>query len=365
MPDTHLYEKISASIRQDILDGNLKPGDRLPSVRELAAEWGCTLGTVQRAYKALARQGLIISRAGQGTRVVEKPAGPDHSPLRRMSLIHRAEDFLLEVLTAGYSPEEVDQSFRMALDRWRAVTQAPEAPDERTLRFVGSHDLVITWLAAHFDEILPGYNLQVRFKGSLGGLMALAQGEADIAGSHLWDEKSDAYNTPFVRRLFPGKRIALVTLFHRRLGLILAPGNPKGISGLPDLTRSGVRFINRQSGSGSRVWLDVTLSKMGVSSEHIQGFEHEMMTHSEVARAVAEGEVDAGIGLEAAARAYGLDSLFLKDERYDLVIPAQKLDLQPVEALRNWLKGNEARRAVEELGGYRTEGMGEIEWVEG
>lgn len=364
MPDKYLYEKISATIRRAILEGKLKPGDRLPSVREMAAEWGCTLGTVQRAYKALAEQGLIISRAGQGTKVVEKPSGPDKSPLRRMSLIHRAEAFLLEVLTVGYSPEQVDQAFRMALDRWRAVTEEPEAPHERTLRFAGSHDLVITWLAAHFDEILPGYNLQVRFTGSLGGLMALAQGEADIAGSHLWDEKSDTYNTPFVRRLLPGKRVALVTLFHRRLGLVLPPGNPKGIDGLPDLIRSGVRFVNRQSGSGTRVWLDLTLSKMGVSPEGIHGFEDEKMTHSEVARAVAEGQADAGVGLEAAAQAYGLDFLFLKDERYDLVIPAQKMDLQAVKSLQNWLARDEARRAVAGLGGYRTEGMGQVEWVE-
>lgn len=364
MPDNYLYEEISARIRQDILAGKLKPGDRLPSVREMAAEWGCTLGTVQRAYKALAQQGLIISRPGQGTKVVEKPAGPDQSHLRRMSLIHRAEDFLLEVLTAGYSPEQVDQAFRLALDRWRVVTQEPEPPDACTLRFAGSHDLVITWLAAHFERILPGHNLQLRFTGSLGGLMALAQGSADIAGSHLWDEKSDTYNVSFVRRLLPGKRVALVTLFHRRLGLILPPGNPEGINGLLDLIRPGVRFVNRQSGSGTRVWLDVTLSKLGVSPERVQGFEDEKMTHSEVARAIAEGQADAGVGLEGAAQAYGLDFHFLKDERYDLVIPAQNMDHQAVKALRNWLTRDEAQHAVAELGGYRTEGMGEVEWVE-
>ncbi|HEX6302879.1 MAG TPA: substrate-binding domain-containing protein [Anaerolineales bacterium] len=365
MPEPYLYQEISVAIRGDILQGKLKPGDRLPSLREMAAKWGCTLGTVQRAYKDLAEQGLIVSRAGQGTRVVEEPIDPNQLPLRRMSLIHRAEDFLLEVMTAGYSPEEVDLAFRMALDRWRVVTQEPEPPDECTLRFVGSHDLVITWMAAHFEEILPGYNLRVRFTGSLGGLMALAQGEAEIAGSHLWDEKSDTYNTPFVRRLFPGKRVAVLTLFHRHLGLILSPGNPKGIKGLPDLTRSGVRFINRQSGSGTRVWLDVALDRIGIPSNQIQGFEDERITHSEVARAVAEEQADAGIGLEAAARAYGLDFLFLKDERYDLVIPAEKMDLRPVSALQNWLGRHEARRAVASLGGYRTEGMGELEWVEG
>jgi molybdate-binding protein/DNA-binding transcriptional regulator YhcF (GntR family) len=363
MAESYLYEKISATIRQDILAGKLKPGERLPSVRELAAEWRCTLGTVQRAYQELASQGLVTSRAGQGTRVVEQVAGEQRSPLRRISLIHRAESFLLEVLTAGYTPEEVEQSVRLALDRWRAVTREPEIPDECRLRFVGSHDLAITWLAANFEEIMPGYAMQVRFTGSLGGLMALAQGEADVAGSHLWDQKSGRYNAPFVSRVMPGKRVGLLTMFHRRLGFFLPKGNPKRIRGLEDLAREGVRFVNRQSGSGTRVWLDAALSALGISPRQIQGFDDEKMTHSEVARAVAEGQADVGVGLEAAAGAYGLDFLFLKDERYDLVIPDQNMDFPPVKALRDWLKSAAAPRTVAELGGYSTREMGQMEWV--
>ena len=363
MAEAYLYEKISDTIRRDILNGKLKPGDRLPSVRELAAEWGCTSGTVQRAYQELASQGLVTSRAGQGTKVVERPTFPQETPLRRISLIHRAEAFLLEVLTAGYTPEEVEQSVRLALDRWRAVAREPEIPDERQLRFVGSHDLAITWLAAHFQEILPGYGMQVQFSGSLGGLIALAQGEADVAGSHLWDEKSGRYNAPFVSKVMPGKRVALLTMFHRRLGLIVQNGNPKGIAGLGDLTRKEARFVNRQSGSGTRVWLDASLSGLGISPGQIQGFDDEKMTHSEVARAVAEGQADIGVGLEASAQAYGLDFLFLKEERYDLAIPAQNMDFLPVKALRNWLKSGDAERAIGELGGYSTQQMGQIEWV--
>jgi molybdate-binding protein/DNA-binding transcriptional regulator YhcF (GntR family) len=363
MAENYLYERISDAIRQDILQGKLKPGDRLPSVRQLAAEWGCTSGTVQRAYQELASQGLVTSRAGQGTKVVERLELAEQSPLRRISLIHRAEAFLLEVLTAGYTPEEVEQAVRLALDRWRAVAREPEIPDARRLRFVGSHDLAITWLAAHFQEILPGYGMQVRFTGSLGGLIALAQGQADIAGSHLWDEKSGRYNAPFVSKLMPGKRVALLTMFHRRLGLILQNGNPKGIDGLGDLARKKARFVNRQSGSGTRVWLDASLRELGISPGQIQGFDDEKMTHSEVARAVAEGQADVGVGLEASAQAYGLDFLFLKEERYDLAIPAQNMDFPPVKALRSWLKSVDAERAVAEFGGYSTQEMGQIEWV--
>jgi molybdate-binding protein/DNA-binding transcriptional regulator YhcF (GntR family) len=363
MAENYLYEKISNRIRQEILEGKLKPGDRLTSVRAMAAEWGCTQGTVQRAYQELASQGLVTSRAGQGTKVIEKVPGEGETPLRRLSLIHRAEAFLLEVLTAGYTPEEVEEALRLSLDRWRAIIKEPPSQDQNILRFVGSHDLAITWMAAHFHEILPDTRLQVRFTGSLGGLMALAQGEADIAGSHLWDEKSDRYNEPFVRRLMPGKRVALVTMFERNLGLILPKGNPRQVTRLRDLTRPEIRFVNRQPGSGTRVWLDSMLANLGISPGQIQGFDHEKATHSEVAQAVAEGEADAGVGLEASARAYDLDFIFLKEERYDLIVPAENMGLAGVQALRTWLESSDVKRSVAEFGGYRTEVMGQVRWV--
>jgi molybdate-binding protein/DNA-binding transcriptional regulator YhcF (GntR family) len=363
MDESHLYRKIAESIRQEILDGKLKPGDRLPSIRESAETWDCTVGTIQHAYRELARQGLVTSRAGQGTRVIDHPPQLDETPLRRAMLIHRAEAFLLEVLTAGYKLEEVDQSFRQAMDRWRMVEPDSTQVDPQKLRFAGSHDLVMTWLASHFPEVAPGYFLQLSFSGSLGGLIALAEGKAELAGSHLWDEESDTYNVPFIRRLLPGRRVALVTLAHRRLGLILPPGNPGGIRGLQDLTRQGLRFINRQSGSGTRVWLDIAIQKAGLKPEQIQGYSDELVTHSAVAGTVAEGKADAGIGLEAAALSYGLDFKFLTHDRYDLVIPAPMIDTPPIRALIEWLQDTSTHAVIESLGGYDTRSTGKIEWV--
>src|SRR5512136_1565966 len=118
MEEPFLYRQVADAIRQKILRGELKPGDRLPSVRAMKAKWGCTVGTVQRAYQELAAQGLVTSHAGQGTRVVGHGPARDDTPLRRAALVHRAEAFLLEVLTAGYSAGEVEDAIRQALDRW-------------------------------------------------------------------------------------------------------------------------------------------------------------------------------------------------------------------------------------------------------
>jgi molybdate-binding protein/DNA-binding transcriptional regulator YhcF (GntR family) len=363
MDDNYLYKQIAEKMRQQILSGELKPGDRLPSLRDLASQWSCTIGTVQRAYKELALQGLITSRSGQGTKVVEYVQRPDETPMRRAMLIHRAEAFLLEALTAGYALPEVDQAVQQAMDRWRIVEKMENFGEAKTLRFVGSHDLVITWLASHFIEIAPGYAMQLNFTGSLGGLIALAEDKAEIAGSHLWDEETGTYNVPFVRRLLPGKRTAVIALADRRLGLILPPGNPAGIQKIADLARPGLRFTNRQSGSGTRIWLDAALNREGIDHRRIKGYDDENITHTAVAQVVAEGKVDAGIGLEAAAISYGLDFIFLTNERYDLIALAEVMETEPLMVLVEWLKQPATRALIEGLGGYDASLSGEIEWV--
>jgi molybdate-binding protein/DNA-binding transcriptional regulator YhcF (GntR family) len=364
MDNSPLYKRIAETVQQQILSGGVKPGDRLPSVRVMAKDWGCTIGTVQRAYRELARQGIVTMRSGQGTKVVESLHLHGKAAIRRATLIHRTESFLLELLTVGYSLPEVEMAIRQAMDRWRVVERDERPSEEKCLHFVGSHDLIVALLVDLFPKITKGYRLQVRYSGSLGGLIALAEGKADLAGSHLYDEESDSYNTPFVRRLLPGKRVALVTLAYRRIGLILPEGNPRHIKGIEDLLQPDFRFINRQSGSGTRVWLDMALRKAGIPADRIQGFADERMTHSAVAQAVAEGQADAAIGMEAVANFYSLDFIPLTRERYDLIIPEQLMQLESISYLVDWLTSDQASSLISSLGGYEINETGIIHWVE-
>jgi putative molybdopterin biosynthesis protein len=249
------------------------------------------------------------------------------------------------------------------MERWQVVVRQPAPLQAHILHFAGSHDPVLAWLGAHFPEIMPAFRLQVGFTGSLGGLIALAEGMADLAGCHLWDAESDSYNAPFVRRLLPGRQVALVTLAHRRLGLIAPAGNPQGLRGLEDLARPGLRFVNRQAGSGTRVWLDATLRQQGIDPAQIQGYADERMTHSEVAAAVAAGQADAGFGLQAVALTYSLEFIFLVQERYDLVIPAESMDRASLARLVEWLAGDEARQVISGFGGYDAGETGMLRWV--
>ena len=356
MTESPLYQQIAESIRRDILEGRYKPGDRLPGVRQLHARWKCTPGTIQRAYHELVRQGLIESRAGQGTRVTgEILSTPSqlHGVLRRAQLVHRMETVILEAIASGYAPEEIQQALHLGLDRWRSIQTAPEKASAGVLRFVGSHDPALVGLAEAFERKHPDIQLRLEFSGSLGGLIALAEKHADLAGCHLWDKETDTYNVPFIHRILPGRNLLVVPLAYRRLGIILAPGNPFHIGALEDLSRRDVRFINRQPGSGTRVWLDAMLAGQGVIGK-IRGYSDERLTHTDVARAVAEGGADAGLGLEAAARAFGLDFVLLTRERYDLVLPAELADQPAAADLLDFLSSPDARKVVDSYPGYES-----------
>lgn len=366
--DAPLYLQIAESVRRRIAAGELAPGDRLPPVREMACEWGCTPGTVGRAYAELRREGLVVGHRGSGTRIAPSPLHGPATRLRWASLVNRAERYLLEALGAGHAPEEAQAALGVALARWQESTQpkrrvAKRAPRQAGLRFAGSHDLVVEQLAEHLQRQISGLTLEVQYVGSLGGLMALARGEADLAGAHLWDEATNTYNAPYVARILPGRRMALLTLAYRRLGLVIAPGNPFALQGLGDLARPGLRFVNRQRGSGTRVWLDAHLRAVGVDGPQIAGYEDEETTHLGVARAVAEGRADAGLGIRAAALAYGLDFIPLTLERYDLVLPEEIWRTPACQALVGVIRSPGFRAAVEALGGYETDETGNVHWV--
>jgi molybdate-binding protein/DNA-binding transcriptional regulator YhcF (GntR family) len=364
MDKTYLYYQIAEVIRQDIRSEALRPGDRLPSVREMAARWNCTIGTIQRAYEELTRQGLVTSRPGQGTHVTAAIPATLEMPLRRATLVHRAEAFLLEVLTAGYTATEAEQAVRIALDRWRTLNHTSVRLSEQRLRFMGSHDPAVALIAARFADFAPGETPQLTFTGSLGGLIALAESEADLAGCHLWDKESDTYNAPFVRRLLPGRRVALLTLAHRRLGFLMSATSPTVVTSLEDLVSSGLRFVNRQRGAGTRVWLDAHLHRLGIAPERLPGYEQEKHTHSEVARIIVEGQADVGLGVEAAALAFGLRFIPLTLERYDLVIPVEVWTTSPIQALTHWLVTDAAKAEIMALGGYDVRETGRVQWVE-
>ncbi len=192
--------------------------------------------------------------------------------------------------------------------------------------------------------------------GSLDGLVNLRQGLCQVSGAHLLDESGE-YNRAYVQHFFPDREMELVTLAHRTQGLMLAPGNPKGIRRLADLGRPGVRFINRNSGSGTRLWFDAELKRTGVSPTTIHGYDQSVKTHTEAASLIEAGKADAALGLQAAALQHWLDFIPLFEERYDLVLPReQESTLAP---LLDCMQAGDFRRSLESLTGYNIAHSGE------
>jgi putative molybdopterin biosynthesis protein len=207
-----------------------------------------------------------------------------------------------------------------------------------------------------WQERLPDLQISVEFAGSLGGLMALAQGRADIAGAHLWDGDGEQYNYGYVRRILPGRPTVLLGLAYRALGLLVPPGNPQQVQTLADLTRPEVQFINRQPGAGTRVWLDKQLRQNDIDAAQINGYTQEVHTHLQAALAIANGRATAGLAIEAAGTAYGLDFIPLTQERYDLVIPAPLWETPPLRTLAELIASPRFRDAVAALDGYEPVG---------
>ncbi len=145
--------------------------------------------------------------------------------------------------------------------------------------FSGSHDLALEGIAEHLQKHVTLLSLPV---GSLDGLVNLRQGLCQISGIHLLDESGE-YNTPFVRRIFPDRNMEIVTLAYRTQGLMLASGNPKRVKTVADLAKPNVRFVNRNPGSGTRLWFDVELRSLSISPEMVGGYEKVVKTHSEAA----------------------------------------------------------------------------------
>jgi putative molybdopterin biosynthesis protein len=145
--------------------------------------------------------------------------------------------------------------------------------------------------------------------------------------------------------------------------LILPPGNPQGVEGLGELTRPEVRLVNRQPGSGTRVWLDAQLGALKIEPGSVFGYEREELTHLAVARAIAEGEATAGLGIYAAAAAYGLAFIPLRQERYELVIPGESWDTPAIQTLIEIVRSAELKETITTLGGYDTSESGRERWI--
>ena len=296
------YREICLDLAHRIDAGELRPGDELPAVRELARRWRCTASTVSRAQRQLA-----------DTRVLE------------LGDRRRARVGVDAVLAARHYLH-----------------------GHRVLRLAGSDDPGLDLLLRHLGPAVT----PVSAAGSTAGLHAVVQGRADGAAVHLLHH-TGTYNAPFARALLRDRKPHLIQLWRREQGLIVRPGTagPRAIDELP-----GRRIARRRPGTGTRVLLDRLLLDDGHDPDTLRG--PELGSHLEVALAVATGVVDAGLGVRSAATSLDLHFIPVRWENYDLVLPGDTLDTaaELVAALRS----PTLRTAVDALTGYDTTRSGDV-----
>ena len=230
---------------------------------------------------------------------------------------------------------------------------------EHNLLAVGSHDLALELLGIHLRRRRDSVFLSCANVGSMGGIMAIRNNEAHLAGIHLLNPATGSYNVDDAEKYLPNVAWRLVHLAMRQQGLMVAPGNPKQINGLSCLTRPELTFINRQRGSGTRMLLDYELARLGIAGQQINGYEKEVGTHMTVAASIASGTIDAGLGVQAAAQALGLDFLPVAAEQFDLLMNFAPHD-DRMALIVQVLQSSEFRLEVEALGGYDLSNAGKL-----
>lgn len=319
-----------------LLAGIARSGSIAAAAREQSLSYRHAWGRIERWQAALGRV-LVVAGRGSGSQLT-----PFASELLALD----------ERLRKRLAPHLEAASAEMA----SLLAGPPEG--ERRIALIASHDLAVAELAEHLRR--QGWGVDLRFRGSLEAVAALAGERCDAAGFHspggalggrIWSR--------YLHHL-SGRKHHLLRVCGRTQGLMVPAGNPKRLTGLRDLAPRKVRFLNRQQEAGTRMVLDLMLQEQGLDPADIRGYTAEEHTHDAVAALIAGGAADAGLGIEAAARRFGLDFVPLVEETYFFACRRKAARSPALQGLAEALSGPDFRAVVARLPGYRCAGSGEI-----
>lgn len=239
-------------------------------------------------------------------------------------------------------------------------TQTPLATGSGRFVICGQ-DIMLDVLSNYMQRHPKGGMTLRSYIGSYQSLVALYQGDIQVASSHLWDGDSNSYNVSYVKSLLPGTPAVIIHLAYRMQGFYVAKGNPKHIASWDDLKRSDLTMINREKGAGSRVLLDEHCRLLGINGADIPGYFRESQSHLAVASTVARGGADIGIGTQMIARQVdGIDFIPMQQERYELVIRQSDMNKPQIQAMIEILRSDSFRMEFMGISGYDISEMGTV-----
>jgi putative molybdopterin biosynthesis protein len=323
----------------DLLHAVQEQGSISGAARTLGLSYRHVWGELRRWEAQLAHP-LIVWEKGQRARLA--PFGEKLLWAERQAQARLAPQ--IEALHA-----ELERAFAVAFDDAAQV-----------LTLFASHDDGLSLLRG-FAALQARLHLDVRFCGSVDAIAALNAGRCTLAGFHASQQPGFGSVTQrsYQPLLQPGQH-KLIGFAERSQGLMIAAGNPLRLASMADVVERGARFVNRAPGSGTRLLCEELLAREGLAAARLRGYEREEPSHAAVAQAVASGSADAGLGIEAAARARGLDFVPLLQERYYLVCLKDALEEPPVATLRRLLQDTAWQQRLAALPGYAPWRSGEV-----
>ena len=214
------------------------------------------------------------------------------------------------------------------------------------LMITGSDDPVLEYIVNKLKEKTENFLPYFSHTGSLNGLLSLKENKADICCCHLLDSKKKEYNLSFINSCFQAEKIIVINYAYREQGLLIKKNNPHKISGIKDITRPGITYINRQKGSGTRLLLDEFLLTHNITGKQIKGYDTDVTTHLEVGLAILNGEADCGLGIKNIANRLDLGFIPLTKERFDLILKKENYFLQEIQDLLNMLRSDDFKHKV-------------------
>jgi putative molybdopterin biosynthesis protein len=254
---------------------------------------------------------------------------------------------------------------RKLIDRWieesaSGLIEPKAKSEERTfLLAAGSDDPSLGILHDLYEAQTRPASFFMTTVGSTGGLAAIRARRADFATAHLLEPMRAGTDTSVARELLPSGAV-VVELFYRELGLLLPPDNPKGIKSIRDLARPKLRIINRQPGSGTRIYLDQELARARLNAKRISGYDNAVSTHIEVGLQVLRGGADVALATRTTAQLLGLDFISLTRERFDMLVPKDRFFTEGIQVLLGIIGSREFRDRVGTLGGYDVTESGRL-----
>jgi len=327
----------------DLLQAVSSQGSISGGARALNLSYRHVWGELKRWEAELGNE-LLIWEKGQNARLTEFAA-------KLMWAERQAQARLAPQIEALRA--ELERSYALAFDE-----------SVHVLPLYASHDEALLALRDHarqLDNDTQPLHLDIRFTGSVDAIRALNEGRCVMAGFHtlLGTDKKSVTQAAYKNLLQPGQH-KIIGFAQRSQGLMVAPGNPLGLTSLREVARQQARFAWRTLGSGTRVVLEDLLAREGLSPKDLAGHAHSEPSHAAVAQAVASGQCDVGLGIAAAAQALELDFVPLAQERYLLVCLKSAL-LQPaVVALLHTLQSPAWQKQMQGIVGYQPQDSGQV-----